>query len=94
MKDTVAVVVTDSNVDRLYGDAFVRSLESQHRRVERIVFPAGERSKNMETYGELVRGFASLGLTRHDVAYALGGTLLVFFKKAINAETIATNGSS
>lgn len=73
MKDTVAVVVTDSNVDCLYGDAFVRSLESQHRRVERIVFPAGERSKNMETYGELVRGFASLGLTRHDVAYALGG---------------------
>jgi len=73
MKDTVAVVVTDSNVDRLYGDAFVRSLESKHHRVERIVFSAGERSKNLETYGELVRGFAALGLTRHDVAYALGG---------------------
>ena len=68
-----AVVVTDSNVDRLYGDQFVRSLEGEYARVERIVFPAGERSKTLETYAELVRGFAALGLTRSDVAYALGG---------------------
>ena len=68
-----AVVVTDSNVDRLYGDAFVRSLEGEYARVERIVFPAGERSKTLETYAELVRGFAALSLTRSDVAYALGG---------------------
>ena len=42
-------------------------------RVERIVFPAGERSKTLETYAELVRGFAALGLTRSDFAVALGG---------------------
>ena len=68
-----AVVVTDSNVDRLYGDQFVKSLEGEYARVERIVFPAGEKSKTLETYAELVRGFAALGLTRSDVAYALGG---------------------
>ena len=68
-----AVVVTDSNVDRLHGDRFVRSLEGRYARVERIVFPAGEKSKTLETYAELVRGFAALGLTRSDVAYALGG---------------------
>lgn len=68
-----AVVVTDSNVDRLYGDKFVRSLEGEYSRVERIVFPAGEKSKTLETYAELVRGFAALELTRTDVAYALGG---------------------
>ena len=68
-----AVVVTDSNVDRLYGDPFVRSLEGDYERVERIVFPSGEKSKTLETYAELVRGFAALGLTRGDVAYALGG---------------------
>ena len=68
-----AVVVTDSNVDRLYGDQFVRSLEGEYARVERIVFPAGEKSKTLETYAELVRGFAALGLTRSDIAYALGG---------------------
>ena len=68
-----AVVVTDSNVDRLYGDTFVRSLEGEYARVERIVFPAGEKSKTLETYAELVRGFAALELTRTDVAIALGG---------------------
>ena len=68
-----AVVVTDSNVDRLYGDKFVRSLEGEYARVERIVFPAGEKSKTLETYAELVRGFAALELTRTDFAIALGG---------------------
>ena len=68
-----AVVVTDSNVDRFYGDSFVRSLEGEYARVERIVFPAGEKSKTLETYAELVRGFAALELTRTDVVYALGG---------------------
>lgn len=68
-----AVVVTDSNVDRLYGDKFIRSIEGEYARVERIVFPAGEKSKTLETYAELVRGFAALELTRTDVAIALGG---------------------
>ena len=67
------VVVTDSNVDRFYGDRFVRSLEGEYARVERIVFPAGEKSKTLATYAELVRGFAALELTRTDVVYALGG---------------------
>ena len=68
-----AVVVTDSNVDRFYGDRFVRTLEGEYVRIERIVFPAGEKSKTLETYAELVRGFAALELTRTDVVYALGG---------------------
>ena len=66
-------LVTDSNVDRLYGDGIVRQLEETDLQVERIVFPAGERSKTLETYVELVRGFAALGLTRTDFALALGG---------------------
>ena len=69
---TVALV-TDSNVDRLYGDMAVRQLETSGLRVERIVFPVGEQSKTLDTYAELVRGFAALGLTRSDVAVALGG---------------------
>ena len=66
-------LVTDSNVDRLYGDAVVRQIEDTGLQVERIVFPAGEKSKTLETYAELVRGFAALGLTRTDFAIALGG---------------------
>ena len=68
-----AALVTDSNVDRLYGDAIVRQIEETGLQVERIVFPAGEKSKTLETYMELVRGFAALELTRTDFAIALGG---------------------
>ena len=68
-----AALVTDSNVDRLYGDEIVRQIEDSGLQVERIVFPAGEKSKTLETYAELVRGFAALELTRTDFAIALGG---------------------
>ena len=67
------VLVTDSNVDKLYGDEAVRQLETTGLQVERIVFPAGEKSKTLETYAELIRGFAALELTRTDFAVALGG---------------------
>ena len=69
---TIALI-TDSNVDRLYGDVTVRRLEQTGLRVERIVFPAGERSKTLDTYVELVRGLAALGMTRTDLVVALGG---------------------
>ena len=68
-----AALVTDSNVDRLHGDEIVRQIEDMGLQVERIVFPAGEKSKTLETYVELVRGFAALELTRTDFAIALGG---------------------
>ena len=66
-------LVTDSNVDKLYGDEAVRQLETTGLQVERIVFPAGEKSKTLETYAELIRGFAALELTRTDFTVALGG---------------------
>ena len=68
-----AALVTDSNVDRLYGDEIARQIEDTGLQVERIVFPAGEKSKTLETYAELVRGLAALELTRTDFAIALGG---------------------
>lgn len=72
-KAKTLALVTDSNVDRLYGDAVVRQLETTGLRIERIVFPAGEKSKTLETYAELVRGLAALELTRTDGIIALGG---------------------
>jgi len=66
-------VVTDSNVDRCHGDRVVRMLEDCGLRVERIVFPAGEKSKTLETYAELVRSLAALRFSRRDLVVALGG---------------------
>ena len=72
-KAVKVALITDSNVDRYHGDRVARELETSGLRVERIVFPAGEKSKTLETYAELVRGFAALELTRTDFAIALGG---------------------
>jgi len=72
-KATKVALVTDSNVERLYGDATVRALEATGLRVERIVFPAGEASKTIETYAELVRGLAVLEFSRTDFAVGFGG---------------------
>jgi len=49
-KAKTVALVTDSNVDSLYGDEAVRQLETTGLRIERIVFPAGENSKTLETY--------------------------------------------
>jgi 3-dehydroquinate synthase len=66
-------LVTDTNVDRLHGDRVVREIESSGVRVDRIVFPAGEASKNFETYSRLISSFAALEMTRSDGVVALGG---------------------
>lgn len=72
-KAAKVAVVVDSNVDRLHGDRVVRLLEDGGIRVERIVFPAGEQSKTLETYAELVRSLAALRFSRKDLVVALGG---------------------
>lgn len=66
-------LVSDSNVEPLHGGAVAAILESAGRRVERIVFPAGEKSKTLETYGELLDALASLRFSRSDLIVALGG---------------------
>ncbi len=72
-KATKLALVTDSNVDALHGDRTVREIESGGIRVDRIVIPAGERSKSLENYARLVRSFAELEMTRFDGVIALGG---------------------
>ena len=72
-KASKLALVTDSTVDPLHGDRVVRLFEEAGFRVERIVFPAGEKSKTIETYAELVRSFAALRLSRKDLVIALGG---------------------
>lgn len=66
-------LVTDSTVDRLHGDRIARMLEETGLQVERIVFPAGEKSKTIETYAELIRSLAVFRMTRKDLVVALGG---------------------
>lgn len=68
-----AAIVTDSNVKPLYLDGVAESLEQAGFVVSSFVFPAGEASKNGETYLALLEFLAEEQVTRSDVLIALGG---------------------
>ena len=72
-KSAMAAVVCDSNVASLYGDRVASSLEKAGYSVFSCVFPAGEKSKQLSTAGELYGGFAARRLSRGDFVVALGG---------------------
>lgn len=69
---TVAVV-SDSNVAPLYLDRVTAALERGGKKTTAFVFPAGEESKNGETYLKLLEFLAESHLTRTDGLIALGG---------------------
>lgn len=66
-------VISDSNVAPLYGDALKKSLVDAGFSVCTFVFPAGESSKNGETYLQILNFLAENRLTRSDMVVALGG---------------------
>ncbi len=67
------LLVTDGNVAPLYLERAKKSLEKSGFTVHTAVIPAGEHSKNLENYAELLRLLAEEHLTRTDTVAALGG---------------------
>ena len=66
-------IVSDTNVWPLYGNTAMSSLTEAGFSVVSYVFPAGEESKNAETYLNLLNFLAREQLTRTDLIVALGG---------------------
>ena len=66
-------VITDSTVNRLYAERVINSLQKSGYQTYYIVFPAGEHSKNLETYKNILEALAEDGLSRSDALVALGG---------------------
>ncbi len=66
-------VVSDSNVHPLYDAVVAESLRKAGFDAFSLVFPAGERSKNLGTFGKLLESFAEHHLSRSDLVVALGG---------------------
>lgn len=66
-------IVSDSNVFPLYGKTVAGSLAQQGYTVTSFVFPAGESSKNGETYLQLLNFLAENRISRSDLIVALGG---------------------
>ena len=68
-----AAIVSDSNVWPFYGEIVRKSLENAGFSVISYVFPAGESSKNGQTYLNLLNFLAQNQVTRSDCLIALGG---------------------
>jgi 3-dehydroquinate synthase len=73
IKGRSAAIVSDSNVAPLYLHRARVNLEEAGFRVCEFVFPAGEGSKNGQTYLKLLEFLAKRQITRSDCLVALGG---------------------
>ena len=69
----MAAVVSDETVFALYGERTVRALEKAGYRVHAFTFPAGEESKNLSTYADVLHFLGEHRFSRSDVVVALGG---------------------
>jgi len=71
-----ALVITDSNVDPLYGPACEEKLRARGIAVRRAVVPAGEPSKSLESAKRLYAAALEAELDRDAVIVALGGGMV------------------
>lgn len=73
VKPCHAAVITDTNVEALYLSAVSDSLKKAGFVVSSFSFPAGEKSKNINTLSNILEFLAENRLTRTDLVVALGG---------------------
>ena len=73
IKPAKAVIISDSNVWPLYGAVVKESLNRAGFDVCNFVFPAGEESKNSETYLSALNFLSEQRISRADLLIALGG---------------------
>lgn len=66
-------LISDTNVYPLYGEKIKAQLENEGFEVFTYIYPAGEASKNTTQLVKIVEFMAESGLTREDIAVALGG---------------------
>ena len=76
VKPCRVMIVSDTNVAPLYLEQAVESFASAGFTVTTHVVPAGENSKSIAVFGELLESFAEAHLTRTDIAVALGGGVI------------------
>lgn len=66
-------LITDSNVDRWYGERVARSLSRYRAEVTKIELAPGEKTKSLSGLADLYEAFADAGLDRSSLVVALGG---------------------
>jgi 3-dehydroquinate synthase len=74
LKPGLGVILADANVGPLHGQSVRRALEGAGWLIADVVeIPAGEQSKSLAVYAEVVRWLASSGMTRDGTLFTLGG---------------------
>ena len=73
LADRKVCIVTDSNVDPLYGAQVEEMIRAISRDCVRYVFPAGEESKTLDTVKEIYKFLIENYFNRKDLLIALGG---------------------
>ncbi len=68
-----AAVVTDKNVYALYAPEITAALEETGLETHIYAFEPGEASKTIQTVADIYDFFSASGITRTDIAIALGG---------------------
>lgn len=68
-----AVIISDTNVWPLHGEKVAESLRASNFQVDSFVIPAGEASKNLDTYAKILEFLVHKQLCRNDLIIALGG---------------------
>ncbi len=66
-------IVTDSNVDALYGEEVLQLFADKCVKAVKYVFPAGEEHKTLDTVKEIYKFLIEEGFDRKDMLIALGG---------------------
>jgi 3-dehydroquinate synthase len=70
------VVISDSNVARIFGDRLKKSLASAGFRTVLITIPAGEKSKTLKRAGMICDRMIAAGLDRQSFVVGLGGGMI------------------
>ena len=66
-------IITDSNVDPIYGEDVTNAIKPCCKEVFRFVFPAGEENKNLDTVKDAYVFLIQNHFDRKDLLIALGG---------------------
>lgn len=70
-------IITDNTVNGLYEAEVSDALTRAGFSTTKIIFPCGEHSKNLTTYGNIIDALADESITRSDLILALGGGVVI-----------------
>lgn len=71
-----AIVVTDENVEKLYYDDFIKSVENTGFKFVKVVVPSGEKAKSQDWAQDLYTKAIEENIDRKSVFIALGGGVI------------------